>query len=108
MISMLLCGIGLEVSGLERLGSQMDCYHGCVMLALTGAAASLDSQLIRLPAGPIEIRDSKPLLSSTVRLREIGTGPIGTILRFTSVPSRKIGTLLLGGLDSVFYLPCTV
>jgi len=29
---MLLCSIGLEVSGLERLGSQMDCYHGCVML----------------------------------------------------------------------------
>ena len=32
----------------------------------------------------------------TVRLREIGTGPIGTILELASVPPRKIGTRLLG------------
>ena len=32
----------------------------------------------------------------TVRLREIGTLPIGTILEFASVPPRKIETHLLG------------
>ena len=49
--------------------------------------------------------------SGTVRLRGMGTGVMETILEFASVPLRKMGTLLLGfcgGLDSVFYLPCTV
>ena len=32
----------------------------------------------------------------TVRLREMGTELMGTILRFASVPPRKMGTLLLG------------
>ena len=32
----------------------------------------------------------------TVRLRGMGTEPMGTILRFASVPPRKTGTLLLG------------
>ena len=33
---------------------------------------------------------------TTVRLREMGTELMGTILRFASVPPRKMGTLLLG------------
>ena len=34
--------------------------------------------------------------SITVRLRGMGTGQMGTILRFASVPLRKMGTDLLG------------
>ena len=34
--------------------------------------------------------------SNTLRLRGMGTQPMGTILKFASVPLRKIGTLLLG------------
>ena len=34
--------------------------------------------------------------SSTVRHRRMGTLPIGTILEFSSVPLKKIGTDLLG------------
>ena len=35
-------------------------------------------------------------ISATVRHREMGTGEMGTILRFASVPLRKMGTDLLG------------
>ena len=38
-----------------------------------------------------------------IRHRGIGTEYMGTILRFASVPLRKIGTRFLGP-DSVFYL----
>ena len=46
----------------------------------------------------------------TVRHREIGTWYMGTILRFASVLPEKweLSYLGPGGLDSVFYLPCTV
>ena len=54
-------------------------------------AASSDSD----SSGPVAARN-KNEASSTVRHRGMGTLLMGTILRFASVPLRKMGTDLLG------------
>ena len=45
---------------------------------------------------PVSLADILKSQYPTVLHRGMGTGPMGTILRFASVPPRKMGTLVLG------------
>jgi len=82
------------------------CTHACtrrmrrVVCSVSRYTRSLHGSSFWAPADSAEcmLNQVRGLLRSTVARPGIGTEPIGTILRFASVPLKKIGTDLLGSL----------